>query len=125
MSSDSSVNDALADYAAGRLTAQQLVGVVATAYYGEGRRGKGEGLKHVIDIIERAHPGIVELASAPDRPGFAVSLAERPFPRKYEGELRAAVSATLGDGSGLPTSSVTRPGLWQRVVGAVRRLFSA
>ena len=51
-----SVNDALSGYAAGRLTAQQLVGVVAAAYYGNGAQGLGprERLKPLIEIIERA-----------------------------------------------------------------------
>lgn len=123
MSSGTSVNAALADYAAGRMTAQQLVGVVATAYYGEGGRGKREGLKHVVEIIERAHPGIVELASTSDQPGFAVRLSERPFPKQYETDLRAAVKATLGDGLTLPLSPIPRPGFFTRVLRAIRRVF--
>ena len=121
MSSASSVNDVLTGYAAGRVTAEQLVSVVAGAYYGEGGRGKREGLKPVIDVIERAHPGIVELSSAADKPGFSVRLAERPFPKRLETELRQAVASVVS----LPPSPVPRPRLFTRIVLAVRRLFTA
>src|SRR5258708_6547220 len=108
MSSATSVNDALTGYAAGRLTAQQLVGVVVAAYYGG--RGTGDGLKPVMEVIERAHPGIVELAAAPDKPGFSVRLAERPFPKRLEAELRQAVASVVT----LPPSPVPRPRLLSR-----------
>jgi hypothetical protein len=121
MSSASSVNDALADYVAGRMTAQHLVGVVAAAYYGEGGRGKREALRPVIDVIERAHPGIVQLASASDKPGFSVKLAERPFPKTFENELRQAVASVVT----LPPSPVPLPGLFARIVAAIRNVFSA
>lgn len=122
-SSGSSANAALADYAAGRMTAQQLVGVVAAAYYGDGARGARDGLKPIIDVIERAHPGIVELSSQFDRPGFSVRLADRPFPKRLEGELREAVTAVIT--STAAPSPVPRPGLFTRMVAAVRRLFNA
>jgi len=121
MSSATSVNDALSGYAAGRVTAEQLVAQVAAAYYGEGGRGTRDGLKPVIDVIERAHPGIVELSSASDKPGFAVRLAERPFPRRFESELRQAVASVVT----LPQSPVPRPGLFIRLVRAIRKVFSA
>jgi|SRR2546422_33125 len=121
MSSASSVNDALTGYAAGRVTAEQLVGVVAAAYYGEGGRGKREGLKPVIDVIERAHPGIVELSSASGTPGFAVRIAERPFPKRFEGALRQAVASVVT----LSPSPVPLPGLITRIVRAIRKVFSA
>jgi hypothetical protein len=121
MSSGSSVNDVLAGYAAGRVTAQQLVSVVAGAYYGDGGRGKGEGLKPVIDVIERAHPGIVELSSASDKPGFSVRIAERPFPKRFEGELRQAVASVVT----LPPSPVPLPGFFTRIVRAIRGVFNA
>ena len=123
MSSGPSVNTALADYAAGRMTAQQLVGVVAAAYYGEGGRGKREGYKPVMEIIERAHPGIIELTSSTNSPGFAVRLAERPFPKKLEGELREAVTKVLDIGSAPPPSPVARPGFLTRIVRAIRKIF--
>src|SRR6266850_532623 len=96
MSSATSVNDALSGYAAGRLTAQQLVGVVVAAYYGAGGSGLGAGLKPLIEIIERAHPGVVELSGSAEKPGFGVRLAERPFPKRCEGELREAVEILVG-----------------------------
>src|SRR5712664_347231 len=96
MSSATSVNSALAEYAAGRMAAQQLVGVVAAAYYGAGGSGLGAGLKPLIELIERAHPGVVELSGSAEKPGFGVRLAERPFPKRYEGELRDAVQIVVG-----------------------------
>jgi hypothetical protein len=119
MSSATSVNDALAGYAAGRVTAQQLVGGVAAAYYGEGGRGTRDGLKPIMDIIERAHPGIVELSSESDKPGFSVRLAERPFPKRLEGELRQAVAEVVTR----PPSPVPPPGLFARILRAIRSVF--
>src|ERR1043165_7429337 len=97
MSSASSINDALAKYAAVTLTAQELVGVVAAEYYrGDGRR---ETLRPVMDVIERAHPGIVELSSSDQQPGFAVKLAARPFPKQWEPALRTAAASIRSAGS--------------------------
>ena len=78
MSSGSSVNEALTGYAAGRVTAEQLAGVVAAAYYGNGAQGLGPGgrLKPLMEMIERAHPGVVELSGSAEKPGFGVRLAE-------------------------------------------------
>jgi len=119
MSSASSVNDALASYAAGRITAQQLVGVVAAAYYkGDGSR---QMLRPVMDVIERAHPGIVELSASIERPGFAVRLAERPFPKQWEPALRDAAASLSGTASNIPPRS--SHGLFTRVLQAIRRLF--
>ena len=121
MSSASSVNDALTGYVAGRVTAEHLAGVVAAAYYGEQGAGSRERLKPLVEIIERAHPGVVELSGSSAKPGFGVRLAERPFPKRYEAEFRQAVQALLVGGS----AEAPRPGLWSRVVRAVRRLFAA
>lgn len=123
MSSASSVNSALAEYAAGRMAAQQLVGVVAAAYYENGGVGSGEWLRPVIDVIERAHPGIIELRGTTEQPGFDVRLQERPFPKKFESALREAalsVAVTQANHSPLPT-----PSLLTRIVRAIRRVFSA
>lgn len=118
MSSAPSVNDALAGYAAGRVTAEQLVGVVAKAYYeGAGRRE----LRPVMEVIERAHPGIIELRGTTERPGFAVRLQERPFPKQYEGALREAVHRVARTESNL--APVTSPGLFARLYSAVRKLL--
>lgn len=121
MSSASSVNDTLTGYVAGRMTAQQLVEVVATAYYGDGGRGTRDGLKPIMEIIERAHPGVVELTGNGEKPGFVVRLAERPFPKRYEQELRRAVQAIAT----LSPSPVPRPGLFTRIIRAIRNVFSA
>lgn len=161
-SGSSPARDALESYVAGRLKPERLVIAVAAAYYGargEGggtRRsasrdgpGAGEELRDVIDVIDRASPGIVELASVAGGPGFDVRLAERPFPTEYEAELRRVAAAVLArpavapaplapatePRAAPPTSPPTPPppvaaapaagGLVGRLVRALRRLFSA
>ncbi len=121
MSSATSVNDALAGYAAGRVTAQQLVGVVAAAYYTENGARSREQLRPIIEVIEHAHPGVVELSGSGEKPGFAVRLAERPFPKRYEPQLRQAVEAVVS----APSSVLPAPSLFTRIVRAIRRAFSA
>lgn len=123
MSSASSVNDALASYAAGRLTAQQLVGIVAGAYYGSQGVGRGEWLRPVMDVIERAHPGIVELSGINERPGFVVRLAERPFPKQFEPALREATASVVRTDT--THSPLRTPGLFTRIIRAIRRVFRA
>jgi len=129
MSSALSVDSALADYVAGRMTAQQLVGVVAAEYYRDARGGMRDALQPVMDVIERAHPGIVELVGSAEKPGFAVKLAERPFPKRYESELRNAASGVLQTHPASPLPHLVepnrRPGLFRRIVAAVRKLFGA
>ncbi|MGH7416330.1 MAG: hypothetical protein ACREKB_00935 [Candidatus Rokuibacteriota bacterium] len=119
----------LQGYVAGRVKAERVVEAVAAAYYGDGGRGTRDGLRPIMEVAERAHPGVVELAGTPDRPGFAVRLVERPFPREYEGELRKAVEVVLAgaakDAQTRPSSSVPRPRLLSRLYTAVRRLFTA
>jgi len=122
MSSASSVNDALTGYLAGRVTAEQLVGTVTAAYYRERGMGNGQWLKPVIEVIERAHPGVVELAGSAETPGFAVRLAERRFPKRLEGDLRGAAQRIVGAPS---PSVVPARGIFSRFFGAVRRLFTA
>lgn len=124
-SASSPVRAVLEDYIAGRVKAERVVAAVAVAYYGEGGRGTRDGLQALMEIIERAHPGIVELAGTTDKPGFGVRLAERPFPKQYEADFREAVQAVLGRGVSDASSPVTRPGLLSRLYSAVRRLFSA
>ena len=129
MSSAISVNDAINAYAAGKMAAEQLVAVVTADYYRATRNGKRETWRPIIDVIERAHPGVVELSASEGGPGFDVRLAERPFPKRYEAELRRAVERVLET---VPVSRIAFPegparksGLLQRIVTAVRRLFSA
>lgn len=127
MSSDSSANDVLAGYLAGRVAAEQLVAAVAGEYYRETGNGKRETFRPIMDVIERTHPGVVELSSTADRPGFGVRLAGRPFPKRAEPELRAAVQEVIDT---FPVSRVPfleeRPrsvGLLGRIVAAIRRVF--
>ncbi len=134
-SATSPVKQVLEDYVAGRLKAERVVAVVVEAYYGDRGLGPGAWLKPLVDVIERAHPGIVELSESGDRPGFAVRLAERAFPRGFEPALRAAVEAVLVGAqhaaplhdSGPPPAAVgsRNPGVIARLVGAIRRLFTA
>ncbi len=113
----SPVRDALEGYVRGRLSAERLVVAIATEYYGrEGKPGTRDGLQPLIEVIDRASPGIVELGSVSGGAGFDVRLAARPFPRDCEPELRRAVEAYLGAPS---------PDLLSRLVRAVRRLFTA
>ena len=125
----SAINEALQGYAAGRVKAERLVIAVATAYYGrEGVRGIRDGLGPLIEIIDRASPGVVELGGVAG--GFDIRLAERSFPKQYEPELRRAVEAYLASHrtTGLISVSpaVAPPaGVLSRIVGAIRRLFGA
>src|SRR5215510_14660043 len=96
MSSATSASAALAEYLAGQLTAEQLVSAVTAEYYRDTRNGKREAWGPIIDVIERAHPGVVELKASEAGPGFDVRLAERPFPKRYEAELRRAVESVSG-----------------------------
>lgn len=125
----SAINEALQGYAAGRVKAERLVIAVATAYYGrEGVRGIRDGLGPLIEIIDRASPGVVELGGVAG--GFDIRLAERSFPKQYEPELRRAVEAYLASHrtTGLISEPATSPppaGVLSRIVGAIRRLFGA
>src|SRR5881396_3045531 len=129
MSFATSVNDALADYTAGRITPQQLVGVVAAEYWSQEPGSRSRGLlRPIIDVIETAHPGIVELSGSSERPGFAVKLAERPFPKRYDADLRSAVQAVISgprSTTPAPSSRLQAPGFFTRIVGAIRKIFSA
>jgi hypothetical protein len=94
----SPARDALESYVAGRVKAERLVIAVSTAYYRETGNGKREALQPLIDVIDRASPGIVELGTATGGPGFDIRLAERPFPKEHEAELRRAAEAVLSGG---------------------------
>ena len=123
-SATSDVRDALEAYLAGRINAGRVVEVVAAAYYGEGGRGKGEGLRPLVELIERAAPGSVELARSDGGAGFDIRPAARAFPREYESELRAAVETVLrGRGKREGGRGATSPGLLARILQAVRRLL--
>jgi hypothetical protein len=129
MSSDVA-RQALADFLAGRAKAERVVAAVAEACYQRGARRDSvrEGLRPVLDVIERAAPGVVALARTEGGAGFDIRLAERPFPKHYEAELRQAAEAALagmGGRGGVETTPGGEPGFLRRMVRAVRRLFSA
>src|SRR2546426_11311169 len=102
-SESSPVKEALESYVAGRVKAERLVVAVAAEYYRDALnpkglpngRGKREMLRPLIDVIDRASPGIVELGTVQGGSGFDVRLAERPFPKQHEPELRRAAEAGL------------------------------
>ncbi len=122
-SASSPVSLAIAGYVAGRVKPEGLVALVSAAYYGDGGRGTRDGLKPLIDVIQRAAPGVVELAARPGGAGFAIRLAERPFSKQYEAELRRAAENYL-----LKNSLAVEgkgDGLVGRALAAIRRLFSA
>src|SRR5207247_2713545 len=98
-SGSSPVNEALEAYVAGRVKAERLVIAVSAAYYRESENGTREALQPLMDVIDRASPGgIVELGTVQGGSGFDVRLAERPFPKQYEAQLREAAEAVLGRG---------------------------
>src|SRR5206468_8793428 len=121
MSSESSANEVLAGYAAGRVSAEQLVAAVTAAYYQGRGTERREQLRPIMELIERAHPGVVELSGNGERPGFAVRLAERPFPKRYEAELRQLVAGLVS----APGSSLPAPSVFTRILRAIRRVFSS
>src|SRR5438874_10793988 len=121
-SASSPVKDALESYVAGRVKAERLVIAVSTEYYREARDGRREALQPVIDVIDRASPGIVELGIAQGGSGFEVRLVERPFPKQHEAELRRAAEAVLAGSGKRETGNVRQAeavGVW----GWIRRLF--
>lgn len=91
----SSVRRELEGFVAGRVKTERVVITVTAAYYGERGNGKGEGLRPLIEVIDRASPGIVELGIVPGGAGFDIRLAERPFPKAYEAQLRQAAETVL------------------------------
>src|SRR5437879_13604379 len=97
----SSVRQELEGFVAGRVKAERIVIAVAAAYYAERGNGKRETLRPLIDVIDRASPGIVELGIVAGGAGFEIRLAERPFPREDEAPLSEAAGAGLtGRGEG-------------------------
>jgi len=121
-SASSPVKDALESYVAGRVKAERLVVAVAAEYYRDAGNGKRETLRPLIDVIDRASPGIVELGSAGGGPGFELRLAERPFPKQYEAALRQAAEAVLA-GSGKRETGNVEPTKQMGLLAWFRRLF--
>src|SRR2546430_1869872 len=97
-SASSRVKDALESYLAGRVKAERLVVTVAAEDYRAGGNGKRETVRPLNGVIGRAAPGIVGVGTATGGPGFDIRLAERPFPKQHEAELRRAAEAVLSGG---------------------------
>ena len=121
-SATSRAEDALAAYVARKLPAEGLIAAVAEAYYRETGRGKRDTLRPLMDVIERAAPGMVELAGSGDAPGFALRAAARPFPGEYEDELRRVAASVLGEGGRGKGEGYS---VWRRLTATLRRWFSA
>ena len=127
-SSSSVAREVLAGYVAGHVRPERVVAAVADAYYRDRSQGARDALRPVIEIIERGAPGVVDLTRTQGGAGFDIRLAERPFPKQYEPQLRRAAEAALAGtwgGEAAGGSSESEPGLWSRVWRAVSRLFSA
>src|SRR5881398_2571856 len=103
----SSIRRELEGFVAGRVQAERLVIAVSAAYYRDSRNGNRETLQPLIDVIDRASPGIVELGTAAGGPGFDIRLAERPFPKQYEAQLREAAETVLS-GCGMRDGNMAR-----------------
>jgi hypothetical protein len=93
----SSIKPLLEGYLAGQVAVERVVTEVTAVYFRGRSKGEGSGLRPVVEVIERAAPGVLELASSADRPGFAMRAGERPFPKQYEPALRSAVERVLHD----------------------------
>jgi hypothetical protein len=146
-SASSAVRTLLAGYLDGRVPADRLIPALAAEYYRTGDQRTRDALRPVMDVIERAAPGVGQLARTAGGAGFDIRLAERMFPASDEAELRRAVSSTLGAwgggggaggggkaavratpaGEGSPEGqrAPEAPGFLTRIFQAVRRLFSA
>lgn len=120
---------------AGRLPADRLVATVAQRFYGAAGQGERDALRPVVEVAERAAPGVVSLERNDSGAGFDIRPVERPFPSAYEEALRGAAAAALAvswkDPEGASRTPVPEPRSparqsWLgRVVSAVRRFFSA
>jgi hypothetical protein len=142
-SASSAVRTLLAGYLDGRVPADRLIPALAAEYYRTGDQRTRDALRPIMDVIERAAPGVGQLARTAGGAGFDIRLAERMFPASDEAELRRAVSSTLGAwggggggkasvgatpaGKGVPEGqrAPEAPGFLTRIFQAVRRLFSA
>jgi hypothetical protein len=94
MSSASSARGLVQAFAEGRATPERAVAAVAAAYYARPAAAPA-ALRELIGIVERAAPGMVELAAREGGPGFDVRPVGRPFPAAAEAELRQAAAALL------------------------------
>lgn len=140
-SASSPARRALEDFVAGRLPADRLVATVTGRFYGAAGQGEKEALRPVVELAERAAPGVVSLARTETGTGFEVRSVERVFPEASLAALRGAATAALSASWADTTQSAPRPatttrtpvpgprspapeGLLARLISAVRRLFS-
>ena len=126
-SSSSAAKELLAAFVAGRVPAVRLVPAIAVEYYRSPDARQRAALRPVMDVIERAAPGVARLARTESGAGFDIQLAERPFPETFETSLKeAAADALAGWGSAASAGVVgTGSGFWSRLIDRVRRLFNA
>jgi hypothetical protein len=129
-SGSSAARELLAAYVAGRVPADRLVPAIAAEYYRSPDARHRTALRPVMEVIERAAPGVARLARTEAGAGFDIQLAERPFPEAFEIWLKEAAASVLAEawGAAPPAAAAevaTGLGLWSRLVGRVRRLFSA
>jgi hypothetical protein len=141
----STISQVLADYVAGRMTLDAFVRAVRTAHYGTGTRTE-PSWRALVDTIERAVPGTLELTGTTGAPGFALRALEQPVAPSHEPAVREAARQALealgheAEPVGDPVVSVVGPaiaaakekaergergGLWSRFVRRIRALFSA
>jgi hypothetical protein len=125
-SSSSAAKELLAAFVAGRVPAVRLVPAIAVEYYRSADAKQRAALQPLMDVIERAAPGVARLARTESGAGFDIQLAERPFPETFETSLKeAAAGALAGWGTAAPAGAVVGAGFWSRLIDRVRRLFSA
>lgn len=125
-SASSAARELLAAYVAGRVPAVRLVPAIAVEYYRSPDARHRAALRPVMDVIERAAPGVARLARTESAAGFDVQLAERPFPETFETSLKEAAAGALAVWGTTPAGgAAAEPGFWSRLIGRVRRLFSA
>lgn len=129
-SSSSATRELLAGFVAGQVPAARLVPAVAAEYYRSADAKRRAVLRPVMEVIERAAPGVARLARTETGAGFDIELAERPFPETFEISLKEAALVALAGGWEPATSAAaetvaTGGGFWSRLIERVRRLFSA
>jgi len=126
-SASSAARDLLAAYVAGRVPAVRLVPAIAVEYYRSPDAQHRAALRPVMEVIERAAPGVARLARTESGAGFDIQLAERPFPDTFETSLKEAAADALAGWrtAGSADAAGRESGFWSRLIGRVRRLFSA
>ncbi|HEY6224656.1 MAG TPA: hypothetical protein VIW26_12795 [Gemmatimonadales bacterium] len=124
-SGSSAARELLAAYVAGRVPAVRLIPAIAVEYYRSPDAGSRAALRPVMEVIERAAPGVARLARIETGAGFDVQLAERPFPETFETSLKEAAAGALAVWGTSPAGVPAGPGFWARLIDRMRRLFSA